>query len=67
MENPRGLTTPPKSRGSDGPSEPAEPNEPNEHESEILQADASKPDDELDGGKFDLDMFELKDYAREEF
>ncbi|KAK0765188.1 hypothetical protein N5P37_002666 [Trichoderma harzianum] len=49
MENPRGLTTPPKSRGSDGPSEPAEPNEPNEHESEILQADASKPDDELDG------------------
>lgn len=67
MENPRGLTTPPESRGSKGPSEPAERNERNEPELEILQADALKPDDELDGGKFDLDMFDLEDYAREEF
>ncbi|KAL6820475.1 hypothetical protein J3E69DRAFT_357803 [Trichoderma sp. SZMC 28015] len=49
MENPRGPNTPRKSRGSKGPSEPAELNEPNEHESEILQADAPKPDDELGG------------------
>ncbi|KAJ4861659.1 hypothetical protein T069G_02613 [Trichoderma breve] len=50
MENPRGLTTPPKSRGSNGPSKPAELNEQNELESEILQADAPKPDDKRDGG-----------------
>ncbi|KAF3071505.1 hypothetical protein CFAM422_006507 [Trichoderma lentiforme] len=48
MENPRGLTTPPGSRGSDGPSEPAGLNERNEFEPEILRADAPKPDDELD-------------------
>lgn len=65
MENPRGLTTPPKPRGSERPSEPAELNERNEPELEILQADALKLDDELDGGKFDLDMFDLEDYVRE--
>lgn len=65
MENPRGLTTLPESRGSDGPSEPVGPNERNQPEFEILQAGALRPGGELDGGKFDLNSFELEDYARE--